>query len=118
METNNTQKRQTKELKTRKRSLIYYLAGGVLTEGFITKQGPLILVVIVLLFLYISNGYSCQQKINEIAVLKKELRDLQYESLSISSKLTEHIKRSQVEELVKTMNLDLQMPNTPAIKIK
>ena len=117
MEAKEGQKRQKRELKTKKTSLIYYLAGGVLTEEFIVKQAPLFITVILLVFLYIGNGYSCQQKINDIAEMKRTLRNLQYESLAISSKLTEHIKRSQVEELVEKMNLDLKMPNTPAIKI-
>ena len=114
----NSQKKQKKELKPKKTSLIYYLAGGVLTEKFITKQAPLFITAIILVLLYIGNRYSCQQKINEIAALKVTLRNLQYESLSLSSELTEHIKRSPVEELVKQMNLDLKVPNTPAVRIK
>ena len=118
METKDGNKRQKKELKPGKSSLIYYLAGGVLTEGFIVKHALTIFLAVVLVFVYIANRYSCQQKINEIASLKDTLRSLQYESLSLSSELTGHIKRSQVEELVKQMNLELKMPNKPAVKVK
>ena len=111
-------KKQRKELKAKKTSLIYYLSGGILSEKFIAKQGKLFALIIVLLIFSVSNRYTCQQKITEIENLKAKLLDLQFESLSISSELTRHIKRSQVEEMVLQKGLDLKTPNSPIIKIE
>ena len=113
-----TTKKQRKELKARKTSLIYYLSGGILSEEFIAKQGKLFAVIIVLLIFSVSNRYTCQQKITEIENLKAQLQDLHYESLSISSELTSHIKRSQVEDMVMQRGLELKTPNSPIIKIE
>ena len=120
METKQEQKtkKQRKELKARKTSLIYYLSGGILSEEFIAKQGKLFAVIIVLLIFSVSNRYTCQQKITEIERLKDSLQDLRYESLSVSSELTSRIKRSQVEEMVLEKGLELKTPNAPVIKIK
>lgn len=120
METKEEQKtkKQRKELKAKKSSLIYYLAGELLSEEFIAKQSRLFLLVIALIIFNISNRYSCLQKISEIESLKTQLQDLRYESLSVSSELTQHIKRSQVEELVLQNNLDIKTSNIPAVEIK
>ena len=111
-------KKQRRELDTGKKSLIYYLSGGVLSEKFIAKQGWLFALIVVLLIFNVSNRYSCQQKITKIDRLKDSLKDLQYESLSISAEFTKHIKRSQVEETVLKKGTKLKTPNSPIIKIE
>lgn len=111
-------KRPRRVLKAKKSSLIYYLAGELLSEEFIAKQSRLFLLIITLIIFNISNRYSCLQKISEIESLKVQLQDLRYESLSVSSELTEHIKRSQVEDMVLQNNLEIKTSNIPAIEIK
>ena len=118
METQHNTKKQKKELKLRKTSLIHYLAGGILTEKFIVKLTPMFFAIVVIIVIYIANRYSCHQKINEITVLKDSLQTLEYQSLFLSAELTEHKKRSQIEVMVEQMGLDLKMSNTPTIEIK
>jgi hypothetical protein len=118
METRPNTKKQKKELKSKKTSLIYFLAGGILTEEFIIKQIPMFIAIVVVVFMYIGNRYSCHQKINEITVLKDSLQTLEYQSLFLSAEITEHKKRSQLEVMVEQMGLDLKMLNTPTIEIK
>ena len=118
METRHNTKKQKKELTSKKTSLIYYLAGGILSEEFIIKQIPMFIAIVAVVFLYIGNRYSCHQKINEITVLKDSLQALEYHSLYLSAELTEHKKRSQLEVMIEQMGLDLKMSNTPTIEIK
>ena len=63
---------------------------------------------------YISNRYSCQQKMLEIDKLNVELQDAKYRSLSSASELTERCRESNVLEMLRN-NRDsiLKIPTLP-----
>lgn len=50
------------------------LGGEFLTSEVLVRQWKLILVVVVMAFFYISNRYSCLQKISDINKLKESSR--------------------------------------------
>ena len=104
-------------METRKKkkriSLMYILGGGILKENFIVKHTKMAVLIVVLLFFYISNRYTSLIKIREIDSLQMQLRDLKYEALSISAQLTGNTRPSQVEELVKRQGLDIEKAKTP-----
>jgi cell division protein FtsL len=104
--------------KKKKLSLIYILGGGMLKEDFTLKHTKMILLIAVLLFFYISNGYTCLIELREIDKLQIQLKDLKYEALETSAKLTSNTRPSQVEELVKKQGLDLEKATTPPYKLK
>ncbi|MDR1813358.1 MAG: hypothetical protein LBR18_00705 [Tannerella sp.] len=107
------------EKKKKKRlSVMYILGGGIFKEDFIVRHTRIIVLVVILFFFYISNRYTCLLKIREIDRLQMQLKELKYESLSISSKLTENTRPSQVEELVKRQGLDIKKSTTPPYRIK
>ena len=99
-------------------SLMYILGGGILKEEFIVRHTKMIVLIVILLFFYISNRYTCLMKIREIDYLQVQLRDVKYESLSISAQLTGNTRPSQVEELVKRQGLNLEKATTPPYKLK
>jgi len=102
----------------KKRSIMYILGGGILKEDFILRHTKMIVLIVILLFFYISNRYTCIIKLREIDRLQEQLKDIKYESLSISAQLTGNTRPSQVEELVKRQGLELEKAKTPPYKLK
>ena len=70
--------------------------------------------------LYIDNRYSCQMELIEIDRLKKELIDIKYDALTISSELTEKSRQSRIEEYIATNEGEssLETAATPPYLIK
>ena len=55
---------------------------------------------------------------DEIKSLKKELTDIKYDALTISSELTERSRQSHIEEYIATEGTPLQTATTPPYLIK
>lgn len=89
------------------------LGGEFLTRDLIARQGKLILLIVGLAFFYISNRYTCQQKIANINKLKNELNDLKYESLTRSTELMMRTKQSQVRKRISERGIELELSNQP-----
>lgn len=105
------------KLKDIRKSIIHVLSGTVLTEDFFLKNTRFMLVVFVIIILYISNRYSCIAKKAEIEALKTEMKDVKYQSLTISSELTSLSRQSKVQTLVDNNDLQLSAPTEPSYKI-
>ena len=97
---------------------MYILGGGILKEDFIVRHTKMIVLIVVLLFFYISNRYTCLMKIREIDYLQEQLKDVKFEALTISAQLTGNTRPSQVEELVKRQGLGLEKAATPPYKLR
>ena len=95
----------------------YVLGGRILKEDFIVRHTKMIVLIVFLLFFYISNRYTCIIKIREIDRLQVQLKEVKSEALNISVRLTGNTRPSQVEELVKRQGLRLEKPKTPPYKI-
>ena len=95
-------------------SLMKVLGGDILTARMIRSQIWLILLVVALLFVYISNRYSSDQEIQKIDDLQNELTDAKYKALASASLLTEKCRQSRVLELLKENNDTLlSIPDRP-----
>jgi cell division protein FtsL len=101
-----------------KRKIMYILGGTVLTEDFFWKNARFIITVFVIIVLYISNRYSCIEKVSTIEKLQRELKDAKYESLTISAELMGVSRESKVVDLVQKNGVDLKQTNEPIYKIK
>ena len=90
------------------------LGGDFLTAEMLRRQIGVILLIMVFVIIYISNRYSCQQKMLEIDKLNVELQDAKYRSLSSASELTERCRESNVLEMLRN-NRDsiLKIPTLP-----
>ena len=97
---------------------MYILGGTVLTEDFFWKNARFFITVFIIIVLYISNRYSCIEKMAKIETLQRELKDAKYESLTISAKLISVSRESKVEELVKKNGVDISLTEEPTYKIK
>jgi cell division protein FtsL len=97
---------------------MYILGGTVLTEDFFWKNARFIITVFVIIVFYISNRYSCIEKIAKIETLQQELKDAKYESLTISAELMGISRESKVEDMVQKNGVDLKQAKEPIYKIK
>lgn len=101
-----------------KKKIMYILGGTVLTEDFFWKNARFIITVCVIIVLYISNRYSCIEKMAKIESLQQELKDAKYESLTISADLMGLSRESKAEDMVQKGGVDLKQTAEPFYKIK
>lgn len=100
-----------------KRNVMHVLGGTILTEDFFLKNTRFMLTVFVIIVLYISNRYSCIDKMSQIVSLQRELKDAKFESLTISSELTSLSRQSRVQNLVEKNNLGLETSREPVYSL-
>lgn len=94
-----------------------FLRGEILAEDFIVKQFKLVFLIVFLIFIFISNRYSCTKKQVIIENLTVKLRDVQYENLNISTELTTNSRQSQIEELLEEKNIKLSVSKSSVYEI-
>lgn len=104
-------------LKEMKKNVMHVLSGTVLTENFFVKNTRFMLVIFVIVVLYISNRYSCISKMAEIQKLERGLKDVKYESLTISTELIGISRESQVQTLVQKNGIELSNSEDPVFTI-
>ena len=103
----------------RKRFSWMHIFGGYFFEnGFEVKHAKMIVLIVVLLFFYISNRYTCIIKLREIDRLQLQLKEVKSEALDLSVSLTGNTRPSQVEELVKRLGLGIEKSKTPPYKLQ
>jgi hypothetical protein len=78
----------------------------------------LIILIILLFFFSIIHRYSCELYLRENRELTKEIQNLNYEYLYISSDLKKRKRGSMIEDEVKEQNPKLTIPRTPSYLIK
>lgn len=94
------------------------LNGNILTKKFITKQYPLIALMVVLSIFYIDNRYASEKQITDITDLKRKIQDAKYESLTISAELMEISRQSNILLLLQEKGMDLRPGTTPPIVVE
>ena len=94
------------------------LGGDILAKGFVRRQYPLLIMVAILLFGYIGNRYYCEIQLKEELRLRKELKDLKYESLGISAELMQISRRSNVLRMVNERGLGLEESADLPVKVE
>ncbi len=101
-----------------KKSFVHVFGGNILTEDFFVKNLSFIIVLVLVMILFISQRYTVLRRISELERLKVELKDAKFESLNISSDLTEISRRSQIERMVEKSGLDIEETNEPVYVIR
>ncbi len=109
---------QKKKKKEGRFSFLYVLGGGFLKEDFIIRHTRKIVFVVILIFFFIGNRYTCMQKLREIDRLQQQLRDVRFEALSISSELTGNSRQSQIELLIEEQGIELEVAKNPPYELR
>ena len=100
-----------------RKSFVHVFGGSVLTENFFLKNMRFIIVIVLIMLLFIGHRYTVLQQMSEIERLEQELKDAKYESLTISSRLTEAGRQGEIERRVEEAGLELKVTNEPVYYI-
>ncbi|MCF6356876.1 MAG: hypothetical protein L3J54_03640 [Draconibacterium sp.] len=94
-----------------------FIGGTILTDNRISKQFPFILFLAVLGMLLITNRNWSERTIRQIEVLQDTLDELRSESITMSAKLMDASRPSEVAKKVEEANIGLQEPVKPPQKL-
>jgi len=92
--------------------------GRILTKKFVRKQFFLIVLVAFCTFFYVDNRFYCEKQLAKEAKLKKEIRDLKYESLTISADLMRIGRQSHILKKINEKGIPLKENKTPPIVVE
>lgn len=94
------------------------LNGNIFVKKIVRKQYGLLIMIALLLFIYVDNRYYCEtQKAKEVR-LERQIKDLKYESLTISAELMRISRQSNVQKMINERGVDLKESKTPPIVIE
>ncbi len=92
------------------------LNGSILKKKFIQKHYGLFILISFLIFVYIDNRFYCETQISKEVKLKQQLKDIKFESLTISAQLTTLSRRTYVMNYINEKGLNLkESPYAPTI---
>ena len=94
-------------------SLKQLLNGKILENKFLKKNWGYSLFLVFLAFLYINNHFSVEALLKEHLALTRELKELKYEAITISSELMKKSKQSEVVRKVQEAGIGLEVLTTP-----
>lgn len=80
---------------------------------FVMRHFLLIVEVLVCILIYIANRYSYQHDVVVTEQLRKELLDVQYQSLNVASEMSAKSKSSYIEKVVEEKGAGLESPDEP-----
>ncbi len=95
-----------------------FLNGNVLSNSFVKKQYPLLLLIAFLTFFYVGNRITCERQMSKIEKLKKKHQEVKYEALGVSAELTELTRRTSILNSINSKGLDLKESSKTPIKIE
>lgn len=92
--------------------------GNIWTRESIKDQWKLIVLILIFLVVYVNSGYKCEEQLKRISQLQKELVDLRYEYLTLSSELVDKSRQSNISDRLRDSGSNVAESQTPAIKIQ
>jgi len=114
----NTTKPKAKMKKTSYKSFVNEIFdGSFMTKDALRRNIKLILLIVACIFVYISNHYAVIMSLSEIDTLQKELTDVKYDALTISSELMRESRQSFIRDKVNERGLGLEDSMTPPYTI-
>ena len=90
-----------------------FFTGSVLTQEEFTRRLPVIVYIVLLMLLYIANGFHVQHKHSELDRLTDELKQLKTEAVTSSAVRMTITRQSEVERLLEERNMPLKQGGSP-----
>lgn len=107
-----------KQKNTKKKSgMRSFIGGTILTDDRITRQLPFVFFLAFLGLLLITNRNWTEKTIRQIEVLQDTIDELRSESITISAKLMDASRPSEVVKKVEKANIGLSEPVKPPQKL-
>jgi hypothetical protein len=94
-----------------------FLGGTILTDERFTRQLPFIGLIVVFALVLITNRNWSERTIRQIESVQNQLDELRSESITLSARLMDVSRPSEVGELVEKSELGLISPIRPPRKI-
>lgn len=94
------------------------LNGNIVTADWFRKQYLVLVLVGVLLFVYVYQGYVAEKQHYRMSELKKEIQDADYELMTMQATLTDLTRQSAVAGALKERGSELQENSKPVIRIR
>ncbi len=103
--------------KKRKGGMKPIIGGTILTDERVTRQFPFIFFLAALGIILITNRNWSERTIRQVEVLQGTLDELRSESITLSAKLMDASRPSEVFKKVEDAGIGLQEPLTPPKKL-
>lgn len=94
-----------------------FIGGAILTDDRVTRQIPFLLFLAFAAILLITNRNWSERTIRKVEVLQSTLDELRSESITLSAKLMNSSRPSEIVKKVESANIDLQEPLRPPQKL-
>lgn len=75
--------------------------GGVTVAKFVQRQIGVVVLAVILIIVYITNRYLCQQTMMEIDRAERQLTEMRFKATVCASELTEKSRESHIIRLLK-----------------
>lgn len=93
------------------------LSGEILQSNKLKEQRGELLLIAVLTFIYILGGYHTMQQQHHLSDLKKEVKDVKFEYLTVSAERSELTRQSQVVKDLRERESLLLENKTPVMEL-
>jgi hypothetical protein len=94
-----------------------FIGGTILTDERVTRQIPFLIFLAFLAILLITNRNWSERTIRKVEILQNTLDELRSESITLSAKLMNSSRPSEIAKKVENANIDLQEPVKPPQKL-
>jgi hypothetical protein len=101
----------------RKSGVKSFLGGTILTDERVTRQLPFLSVLVFFSLILITNRNWSERTIRKIEAVQETLNELRSESITLSARLMDASRPSEVVEKVQEVGLGLDEPVRPVYKI-
>jgi len=105
--------------KSRKRAgMKSFLGGTILTDERVTRQLPFVSLLAFFALVLITNRNWSERTIRQIEVVQDSLEELRAESITLSAKLMDASRPSEVMKKVEMAGIELEEPVKPPKKLR
>lgn len=90
-----------------------FFTGGILSRDEFTRRLPVVIYVVVLMLLYIANGFHVQQRHSRVDELNRELKKLNTVATTTAVRRMSGSRQGEIEKLIRHFNLPVAITKIP-----
>lgn len=97
--------------------LFALIHGKILSIDFLLRNWITIFLVVFIIFIYITNKYQCQTRMEVIQKLERQLEVCNSEAVREKAEYMSHIRESSIQAMADSLNLGLHVQEQPPYRI-
>lgn len=94
------------------------LNGNIFNHEAVREQRKLFALILIMIIIYIFQGFAAQKQQARIVQLNKEIQDAHYEYLTVNAELVKMSRQSVIGQRLHDAGSKVKESNTPAIRIQ